>query len=188
MIVKKVVLLVMVACLIPCVGFSEPLKIGEKLPTVKIQKSDDAGELVINGDKITYKDFDSTTLTGKVRSVLYIAGRTGASKLNKPYTNKLTDADFKIADYQTVTIVNLNDAMWGTGGLVRSDVKDNKLKFPKQMFILDEDGVGRKIFGFKKESYAVILIDKDGKILAYKDGALTDKEIDEYLNIIKSKI
>lgn len=185
---KKIVMLLVVFCLIPCIGFSGQVKVGEKLPLLKIEKSKDTGELVLEGDEISYADFDSSKLTGKVRSVLYIAGRDGASKLNKPYTDKLSASHFDIADYQTVSIINLDDAMWGTGWKVKDNVKVEKKKHKQHVFVLDEDGDGRKALGCKKESYAVILIDKNGKVLAFKDGALTDKEIDEYLNIIKSNI
>lgn len=32
--------------------------------------------------------------------------------------------------YQTVTIINSNDAIWGTSGFVKSSAEDSKKEFP----------------------------------------------------------
>ena len=54
--------------------------------------------------------------------------------------------------------------------------------------VLDEDGVLAKSWDLVEESSAIIVQDKQGKILFVKEGALTQEEIQQVLTLIEQNL
>ena len=61
-----------------------------------------------------------------------------------PFIDAVKLAKFPHNSYQTTTIINTDDAVFGTGPFVRGSVEDSKKKFPWSQFIVDADGVALK--------------------------------------------
>ena len=99
---------------------------GGNLPSINI---DNAGELQLAGDDISYSAWSTQQLNGKVRLIQAMAGRTSAKELNAPMIEAVKQAKFGDDVYQTVTIVNLDDAIFGTSGFVKGKLKKNKKAF-----------------------------------------------------------
>lgn len=72
---------------------------------------------------------NSGLLSGKVRTVQHIAGRSKAKEMNAPFIEAVKLAKFPHASYQTTTIINTDDAVFGTGPFVRGSVEDSKKNF-----------------------------------------------------------
>ncbi len=163
------------------------IKTGVPLPEVTV-KGDELGELELKKDDVIFKKWNSKSLKGKVRTVYHLAARMGIDDINKAYVDALEANDFPSSSYQTVTILNLGDALWGTGGFARSEFSKNKKKYPDSGFVLDDENTVRDKWGLKEEGSAIILIDKDGNVLAHKDGKLTPAEVNQFMQMIKDRL
>lgn len=152
------------------------------LPTVKVQ---DGGELVLKAGDIEYRPWQSQQLTGKVYVIQHIAGRSSAKELNAPLIDRIKAAELPKDRYQTVTVVNTDDAIWGTGGIVKGKLENSKEEFPWSMMVLDEEGVARSVWNLQEESSAIIVVDGENRVRWMKDGALNDQEQQEVMTLIQ---
>ncbi|QLR41570.1 YtfJ family protein [Enterobacter sp. RHBSTW-00994] len=170
------------ACLLlPLMACAHNFEKGQRVPPVGIA---DRGELILDNDKFSYKPWNSAQLTGKVRVVQHIAGRTSAKEKNATLVEAIKAAQFPHDRYQTTTIVNTDDAIPGSGMFVRSSLESNKKLYPWSQFIVDSDGIARKTWQLDEESSAIIVLDKDGRVQWAKDGALTQEEVQQVVALL----
>ncbi len=149
------------------------------------------GEIILDDkheDVANYSQWGTDQLKGRVRTIQALAGRISAKKINQAFVDELADAKFDRNKYQTTTIINLNDELFGTGFVINHKAVSAKKKFWWSSFVLDENGSVAKTWGLKPESSAIIITDRQGKILFAKDGELTPEERAQALNIIKTEI
>lgn len=161
------------------------VNVDHPLPMVSIQKG---GELVISGKKIKYQNWQSGQLTGKVYMIQHMAGRSSAKALNEPMIDRIKAAKFDRNMYQTVTVVNTDDAIWGTGGIVKGKLEDSKQEFPWSMMVLDKDGVAKSQWQLEKKSSAIIVVDKANQVRWVKDGELNQQEQLQVMQLLKQLI
>jgi len=166
-------------------ALSHDLTVGEQLPQVTIA---DKGYVDLVEGEFDYRQWSTDELTNKVILIQHIAGRTSAKELNEPMIDALKKSDFPFEKYNTATLVNLDEAIWGTGAIVASQLKSNKEDFPDAIFVLDEDGDLRNKWGLTEKSSAIILLDQAGKILYVKDGEMNPTEIDTVIGLINANI
>ena len=57
---------------------------------------------------------------------MHIAGKTHAKAMNEPFIEALKSAKFSKAHYQTTTIINLKNAILGTGAIVTGKAEAGK--------------------------------------------------------------
>ncbi|MDO6763588.1 YtfJ family protein [Agarivorans sp. 1_MG-2023] len=158
---------------------------GNSVPNINI---DNAGELQLTEGDISYSPWSTQQLNGKVRLIQAMAGRTSAKELNAPMIEAVKQAEFGNDTYQTVTIVNLDDAIFGTSGFVTGKMKTNKKSFPKASFVIDKKGDLFDLWKIKAKSSAIILLNAEGEVLFAKDGELNQQEIDQVIGLIKANI
>lgn len=161
------------------------IKVDQTLPLVEVKNY---GEILVKGDDISYQEWSSQDMIGKVRVIQAIAGRSSSKGLNQPLMAAITDSKFAQDSYQTTSIINQNDAIWGTGSFVKSSAEDSKKDFPWSSMVLDEDGKVAGAWDLQEESSAIIVQDKQGKVLFVKEGALNQSEIEQVLSLIKDNI
>lgn len=169
----------------PTLVLASNLEIGQQVHSVSV---DSHGELLLENDSIRYDQWSSQNMLGKVRVIQAIAGRKSAKKMNAPLMAAITGAKFPPESYQTTTIINQDDAMWGTGSFVKSSAEDSKQEFPWSSLVLDENGMVALAWDLEPENSAIIVQDKAGEILYIKEGSLSEEEIDQVLNLIKDSI
>ncbi|WP_432454594.1 MULTISPECIES: YtfJ family protein [unclassified Agarivorans] len=177
--------LILFFSLLPTWVMALNLSLGESLPNISIDK---VGELQLVDEQISYSPWNTKQLAGKVRLVQAMAGRSSAKEINAAMIEAIKNANFAAQTYQTTTIVNLDDAIFGTSMFVQSKLKSNKKKFPHASFVLDKDGQLFDLLDIKPKSSAIILLDTQGKILFAKDGALNKQEIKQVIKLIYSHI
>jgi YtfJ family uncharacterized protein len=158
---------------------------GCKLPAVEISQK---GEVQLEGGKISYTNWSTAQLTGKVRTVFHLAGRSAAKEINEALVNALKQADLPKDSYQTTTIVNTGDALFGTVSIVAMMVEGGKKEFPWSSVVVDAKSVAQQAWNLKKESSAVFVLDTSGTLLFTKDGRLTDAEVSAVLALIESAL
>lgn len=96
--------------LAPTLAFSHNLSVGQTTPSVSI---DTYGEMTLQGDDVAYQPWATQQMLGKVRVIQAIAGRSKAKEMNAPLMSAITAAHFPEDQYQTTTVINQEDAIWG---------------------------------------------------------------------------
>lgn len=167
--------------LLPLIASAHNFVDGQRVAPVGIA---DRGELILDNDKFSYKNWNSSQLAGKVRVVQHIAGRTAAKEKNATLIEAIKAAKLPHDRYQTTTIVNTDDAIPGSGMFVRSNIESNKQLYPWSQFIVDSDGLARKAWQLQEESSAIVVLDKDGRVQWAKDGALTQDEVQQVVALL----
>ena len=174
--------LLAVSCLLfPLMASAHNFVDGQRVAPVGIA---DRGELILDNDKFSYKNWNSSQLAGKVRVVQHIAGRTSAKEKNATLIEAIKAAKFPHDRYQTTTIVNTDDAIPGSGMFVRSSIESNKQLYPWSQFIVDSNGLARKAWQLQEEGSAIVVLDKDGRVQWAKDGALTQDEVQQVVALL----
>lgn len=182
---KTKILLSAVLSLTPGLALAHNLSVGQTIPDVSVGAY---GEIVMQGKGVAYQPWTTQHMLGKVRVIQAIAGRSSAKEMNAPLMSAITAAKFPQESYQTTTIINQSDSIWGTGSFVKSSAQDSKQEFPWSSMVLDKNGLVASSWELQEESSAIIVQDKLGKILFIKEGTLTTEEIEQVLNLIKQNI
>ncbi|KLV11156.1 YtfJ family protein [Photobacterium ganghwense] len=182
---KKKFLWAVVAACLPGVALAHNLTVGQPLPTVSVA---DKGELMLQNGEIHYQAWSSQQLDGKVRVIQAIAGRSSAKELNAELMAAITAAKFPQDKYQTTTIINQDDAIWGTGSFVKSSAEDSKKAFSWSSMVLDANGRVHQSWDLAKENSAIIVLDKDSKVLFVKEGKLSAGEVKEALKLVSTHL
>lgn len=169
--------------LLPLQLHAHTLQLNTSLPGVEVTQR---GELQLQNQQYRYQNWNSQQLTGKVRVIQHIAGRSHAKELNAPLIEAIKAAKLPHDRYQTTTIINLDDVLFGTGTFVVSSAEKSKAEFPWSSFVLDDSSKVRQAWGLQEESSAIIVLDKEGKVRFVKDGALTQADISQVMALIAS--
>ena len=154
------------------------------LPQLAIE---DRGQMLLDGDSISYAPWSSDINPGTVHVLQYVAATRSASKAYGPFTDKLAEA-FSPEDFHVTTIINLDDAVWGTAGFVVSEVEDSKRKYPKSTLVLDENGAGIKGWDLSKKGFALAILDKQGSVLFFTQKPMAEGDLENMVNLVKSQI
>lgn len=156
--------------------------LNKALPDVVVQ---DKGELVLKGDSIQYKVWESKSLPGKVRILQHIAGRKSVKAKNQPLMDKIVAEHFDESKYQTTNIINVDDAIMGTGLFVRGETKKAKKEHPKSQVVMDNEGVVQKAWDLKKQESLIVVLDKAGKVRFVHEGKLNNAQMQQVIGLAK---
>ncbi|WP_087026668.1 YtfJ family protein [Thaumasiovibrio subtropicus] len=182
---NKNALILTVSALLSSPLLAHNLTVGESLPTANVDKH---GELLLLDGKIEYAKWNSDMLAGKVRVIQAIAGRSAAKEMNADLMAAITAADFPEDKYQTTTIINQDDAMWGTGGFVKSSAEDSKQEFHWSSMVLDANGSVKQSWDLVEKSSAIIVLDTESQVLFAHEGKLTEAQIEHVLTLVRNNL
>lgn len=178
---KKIPLLTLSVALLTSTSWAHSIQNGAAIPTASVTNH---GELTLENDELVYTNWQTEQLPGKVRVVQAIAGRSSAKEMNAPLMAAITAADFDEARYQTTTIINQDDAMWGTGGFVKSSAEDSKREFSWSSIVLDENGSVAEAWRLKEESSLIAVLDDKGMVRFVKEGKLNEDEVNQVVSLV----
>jgi uncharacterized protein len=168
------------------VGYAGKIKIGQPLPEVYLHGS--AGELLNVGKQVNYRYWSADSLVGKVRTVYHLAARWRIDEINKKYIDAVNREKFPAKKYKTLTILNIDDVFVGGSAMARDRFEDSRREHPEGEFVIDDSSRVREAWGIEKRGSAVIVVGKDGKVLAFNDGPLTDDAIKLFIDVIKANM
>lgn len=170
---KKVFLtLLLTAFLMPFVAAQGKLEIGKKAPEWVFPDADK-------------KDFSMDSWPGKVLQINYVD--PDESDLNDPFNdavNKATDVD-KTIDRNLFKGFGIVDtkSTWKPNGLIRM-IAGNKAKKYDTTILFDYDGLLHDKWGMPKDSYSVVIVDKNRIVRALYTGKIPDSDIEGIINLI----
>lgn len=173
MVITAAVLLILQLLPVCMVSAHADPQLDQALPTVEISE---LGLLRPAAGTIRYKPWDSDSLRGKVWLIQHLPGRRGYKKINQPLIDQIKANRPSLRRFQVLNIINGDDAVWGMGSFVKSEVEKSQLANPSAAFVLDDDGVALETWGLQEKQVALILVDKYSKVLFFKHGALQPEE------------
>ncbi len=181
--------------------FAGTVKVGEVLSELTVQeKGIMVPEYEVKDNKmvfkengtISYRPWSSRELSGRVRTVYHLPARDGVDRVNRDYIDALIASrlpeGMPDSPYKTITILNLDDALWGTRGIGRGRLEKSQKEFAYACYVADEGGVALKAWGLKKKQSAVIILDARDRVLFFKEGQLTAREIETAVGLIKTAL
>lgn len=174
--------------LVIATGFSplaQALSLFEGEPVTAVAVAD-RGELALEAGDLHYRPWASEQLSGQAGVVLHVAGRLSAKDLNARLIEALDATDLPEARYRTTTIVNTDDAVFGSAMFVRRSVESSKRDAPNAHFVVDDQGAVRRAWGLDAGSSAVVVHDAAGQVRFAKDGALTLGEVQQVMALLES--
>jgi len=174
---------IVLSLLIPASVMAHDLKQDARVPAVGVN---DKGELLLQQDNFSYKNWNTAQLRGKVRVIQHIAGRSSAKQMNAALVEAIKAAKLPHDRYQTTTIVNTDDAIPGTGMFVRSSIESNKQQYPWSQFIVDDKGNVQRAWQLQQGGSAIVVLDKRGTVKFVKDGPLTQEEVQQVVTLVTS--
>lgn len=181
----KILLTIMFIVTVPTLAQANNIEIGTTLPTVTVTNK---GELVLNNNNISYQPWRSTKLGGKTRIIMAIAGRSSAKEINAELVNAISMAHLPQQKYQTTTIINQDDAIWGTSSFVKSATEESKKEYPWSSIVLDSDGIVQKTWDLKKENSAIIVLNKNAQVVFIHEGQLSHQQVKHVITLVKKNI
>lgn len=104
------------------------------------------GKLNLEEEQISYVPLNSSELRGKVFTIYHLAGTRSATSLNDLFIDRHLEEQFDLLPgkpLQTFNIINLDDALFSTSGIVQRTVEVRKRKYVVPGFALDKEGVIR---------------------------------------------
>ncbi len=115
-------ILAMSCLLLPIMACAHNLEDNQRVPPVGIA---DRGELTLNKDEFSYKNWNSAQLAEKCASCCTLRVERQRRK-NATLIEAIKSAKLPHDRYQTTTIVNTDDAIPCSGMFVRSSIESNK--------------------------------------------------------------
>ncbi len=167
------------------VALAHNVQINQTLPNVVVAQD---GELIANGKKVDYRQWQSSSLAGKVRVVHHLAGRSSVKEKNQPLMDAIKNAGFDRTKYQTTTIINADDAIVATGAFVKSSAEDGKLDNPHSQVVLDQKGSVKNAWKLKEKESFIAVLDKNGKVQFTSEGKLSPAQNQQVIDLVKKLI
>jgi YtfJ family uncharacterized protein len=171
--------------MLSAVAHAAQIRVGDELPPLRIA---DLGECLIRGQEPVFEPWDSSSMRGKLQLVEYVAARAGIDRLHKPLYDAIRAAAFPAGRLGVIKLVNSDDALWGTSGMVASKVGENKKEIPENRLVVDAEGIGLRRWGLQEKSGAVALLDRSGRVLFFKEGGLTKGEIRTVVDLVRNSL
>ena len=153
------------------------LNLGSVPPYIELKGKD--GSLV-NG-----KPFSTKMIKGKVYLVFYVD--PDVRDLNNHFIQKLKKQNFDKEKFGSIVIINMK-ATWLPGFILNKLLKEKQKEFPDTVYVKDKNKIFVKEWRLKDDDYNVLLFDKSGKLIFYKSGKLSNKDIQTVINLIKQNI
>ena len=155
------------------------LTIGETPKHLTIQGED--GGLVDNNQV-----WDSNTLHDNVFVMFYVD--PDEKDVNEHYTQALKK--FKKENdlhFQSIAIINLA-ATWKPNFIIEKILASKQKEFPDTIYVKDKKSLLVKEWDVKDDASDIIIFDKNGKVIFYKSGAMSQEDIKKSFTLIKENL
>lgn len=169
---------------LPATFASAEIALGAPLPPLTIEQR---GELLVEDDEVSYAPWHLPNSLGKPHVLQYMAGTMKARDQTRPFTDSL-EANIPYEKIHVTTLINLDEALWGTTGFVVGKAKSNKQKYPHSTIVLDEEGLGQEAWQLSPKQAAVVILDAGGSVLYFQEGVMSEEDIQHTLTLIRQNI
>ncbi|WP_457638742.1 YtfJ family protein [Persephonella sp.] len=144
--------------------------------------------VVLEGEKggtVDGKPFSTETIKGKVYLVVY--ADPDKKDLNEDFAEAVKKQNFDRSKFGSIAIINMK-ATWIPNFVLNGILKKKQEKYPNTIYVKDYDKVFVREWGLKDDDYNVLLFDKNGKLLFYKSGKMTEEDTQKVIQLIKKHL
>lgn len=176
--------------LVSTLSFAQPtipekIETGKTLPVLEL---DNQGELLLTENRVDFQTWQSASKAKEeVQIIRYLPGTRSAQQAFKSITDLLTEK-YDSSKLHVTTIINLDDALWGTKSLVVSEAKKKKRLHPHSTMVLDEEGLGKQNWGLGEDSLAFMVVDSTNTVRYFVDSSMTKREEIVVMEIVEKHI
>lgn len=169
---KLTIILAICIFAIPAVIGQQKLVVGMKAPDWKFTDADK-------------KEFTMNSWAGKVIQVNYVD--PDESELNEPFNeavNKAVDVDKRISrdSFKGFGVVDCKST-WKPNGLIRA-IAGKKAKKFNTTILFDYDATLQSLWGLPKDSYSVVILDKNRVCRALYTGKIPEADNEKIIQLI----
>ena len=155
------------------------ININEKPKEVTIGGDD--GGLVKDG-----KAWDSKMLKEKVYVLFYVD--PDEKDVNEEFSQALKAKEYRSkGDFGSIAIVNMA-ATWKPNFAINVILKGKQKEFPKTIYVKDKNKVLVKEWGLGDDASNILIFSKDGTLLFYKSGKMSEKDTQKAFDIIEANL
>ncbi len=130
--------------------------------------------------------WNSTALKDKVHVLFYVD--PDEKDTNEHYSAALKAKEYsKKGAFGSIAIINLA-ATWKPNFVIESLLKSKQEEFPNTIYVKDKTKVLVKEWGVADDASNILIFSKDGRLLFYKSGAMSDVDIHESFKIIEKNL
>ncbi len=155
------------------------LTIGEKPKEATIEKEN--GGYVKDGSA-----WNSNSIKEKVYVMFYVD--PDKKNVNEVFSQALKKKEYrKKGAYGSIAVVNLA-ATWKPNFVIESILKGKQKEFPDTIYVKDKNKVLVKEWNLADDSSDIIIFDKNGKVLFYKAGKMSEDDMQKAFTIIEENL
>ena len=164
-------------------GFEE----GAQLPEIEISAK---GKIILKDGKVQYVPWSSREICGEKPVVFYympakISSDGAFTLLNDEIALRGLSAPH---NYVSVTIVNVDQAVWGTSRLAYAAVEKNKKDNPNDEIVVDERGDAMSKWNIDLSAVALIIMDGSGRLSYFHAGWPLQSDVEEIADKLENLI
>ena len=154
------------------------ITLGEVPKNVTIDN--DNGGMVADGAA-----WNSSSIKDKVIVMFYID--PDEKDTNAHFSKALKEKKFDSTKFGSIAIVNLA-ATWKPNFVIESILKTKQKEFPNTIYVKDKNSVLVKEWKIDDDASNILIFSKNGELLFYKSGAMSEEEIDQTLKLIEKNL
>jgi len=129
--------------------------------------------------------WNSSMLKDKVYVLFYVD--PDEKDLNSAFSDALKAKNYDRTNYGSIAIVNLA-ATWKPNVIIESLLKSKQKEFPDTIYVKDKNSVLVKEWDLADDNSDIVIFDKNGKVLFYKAGKLSDTDMKKAFSLIEEHI
>jgi len=154
------------------------IEVGEVPKNVTI--SGENGGLALDGSA-----WDSSSIKDKVYVMFYVD--PDEKDTNEHFSNALKAKHYDRENYGSIAIVNLA-ATWKPNFIIEKLLKSKQEKFPDTIYVKDKNKVLVKAWDVADDSSDILVFSKNGELLFYKAGAMSEDDMQKVFKIIEDNL
>lgn len=137
------------------------------------------------GGHLDGSPWSSDELRGKVHIIFYVD--PDEKDLNNEASEALLKENFPLEKYQSYAIINMA-ATWLPNFAISSSLKEKQKQYPNTIYLRDYKKVLVAEWGISDNNSDVLVLDKQGKLIFWKDGQLNSEDIRELIKLIRDHL
>jgi len=132
------------------------------------------------------KEWNSNMIRDKVYVVFYVD--PDEKDVNEEFSQALKAKDYRSkGDFGSMAIINLA-ATWKPNVVIEMILKGKQKEFSKTIYVKDKHKVLVKKWGLHDNSSDILIFAKDGTLLFYKSGKMSEKDTQKAFDIIEKNL